>query len=79
MLPLDDRRIGQVTCDDQSPVLPLHIIEAETATTFDPRVIWPDGLPTLDGVFICYDASNEQSFRPVESLLRMSGSTFTST
>lgn len=32
-------------------------------------VIWPDGAPRLEGVIVCYDASNEASFRCVRGLL----------
>lgn len=32
--------------------------------------IWPGGAPDIQGVLICYDCSDEQSFQPIESLLR---------
>jgi hypothetical protein len=38
-------------------------------TTLDDAV-WPDGSPGIDGVIMCYDASDPDSFLPVEGLLR---------
>lgn len=32
--------------------------------------VWPQNLSTIDGVIICYDSSDEASFKPVEGLLR---------
>lgn len=32
---------------------------------------WPSGLPHVDGVFVCYDASHAPSFKHVVGLLSM--------
>ncbi|KDQ63732.1 hypothetical protein JAAARDRAFT_29764 [Jaapia argillacea MUCL 33604] len=31
--------------------------------------VWPGGAPNIEGVIVCYDASSETSFKPVERLL----------
>lgn len=33
--------------------------------------VWPSCLPPIDGVFICYDASDAESFRDIKELLSM--------
>lgn len=34
--------------------------------------VWPSGLPDVDGIFVCYDASASDSFDHVPQLLRKS-------
>lgn len=59
------------------PDCDLHVLEFEVPAVVDPLSssnwsLCPEGAPRLDGVIICYDASDEASFRPVEGLLRKS-------
>ncbi|KAF9459923.1 ras guanine nucleotide exchange factor domain-containing protein [Collybia nuda] len=65
------RRVGRIARGENTPSCPLHVFEVEVATDLsDSKDSWPDNLSTIDGVIICYDSSNEASFKPVESLLR---------
>ncbi|KAJ7783808.1 ras guanine nucleotide exchange factor domain-containing protein [Mycena maculata] len=48
----------------------LHVIEADVAKTTLDDSVWPDGSPVIDGVIMCYDASDPDSFLPVEGLLQ---------
>lgn len=69
----DTRRIGQIGRNENNPDCPLHVLEVEASTSsidVSKDAVWPDGAPSVDGVLICYDASDEVSFRPVENLLR---------
>jgi hypothetical protein len=70
----DIRRTGRIDLE-QSPSGKtshvLEVIEIEALTTNGGLVIRPQGLPPIDGVIICYDASDELSYRPVEGLLSM--------
>ena len=45
------------------------MIEVEIQTTADSLLDWPQYLPPIDGVIICYDSSNKSSYQPVEGLL----------
>lgn len=72
----DIRRTGSLMIDqfDQSPspggsVTVLDVFEVEIQTTSSGLVEWPQGLPAIDGVVICYDSSTTSSFQPIESLL----------
>lgn len=47
----------------------LEIIEVEIQTTDDSLLSWPQCLPPIDGVIICYDSSIKSSYQPVEGLL----------
>ena len=47
----------------------LEVIEVEIETTDDSLPDWPQCLPPIDGVIICYDSSSKSSYQPVESLL----------
>jgi hypothetical protein len=47
----------------------LEVIEVEIETTDDSLPDWPQCLPPIDGVIICYDSSSKGSYQPVESLL----------
>lgn len=71
----DTRRIGRINHDENTPDCPLHVIEVDASTSnVDPETskgaVWSEGSPRVDGVIICYDASDEVSFWPVEKLLR---------
>ncbi|KAG7099241.1 hypothetical protein E1B28_001104 [Marasmius oreades] len=67
------RRTGRVTQEDGSDC-PLTVIEVDITDAMLESSISPvDNLPEalkVDGVIICYDASVESSFTPVEDLLR---------
>ena len=47
----------------------VDVIEVTVNLTNEGLVKWPQGLPPTDGIIICYDQSNKQSFHPVKSLL----------
>ena len=69
----DSQRVGRFSRDSNNDH-PLYIIEIDvTPASLDPpstrAVAWPEGTPRVDGVIICYDSSDENSFAPVESLL----------
>ncbi|KAF8078601.1 ras guanine nucleotide exchange factor domain-containing protein [Lyophyllum atratum] len=65
------RRVGAIRNQD-TPDSPLHVIEIDVPTEpLEPGELdWPDSLSTINGVIICYDASDRLSFQPVEGLLR---------
>lgn len=46
------------------------MIEADVSKTTLDDAVWPEGSPVIDGVIMCYDASDPDSFLPVEGLLR---------
>ncbi|KAH7104396.1 ras GEF [Auriculariales sp. MPI-PUGE-AT-0066] len=49
----------------------IKVYEVNTAAlTHHALGVWPDGMPNIDGVLICYDASNSASFEDVPALLR---------
>jgi hypothetical protein len=66
------RRVGRIARSENSPGCPLHVYEidvpAESIHLKD--FILPENLSAIDGVIICYDSSDEASFKPVEGLLR---------
>ncbi|KAG7450495.1 ras GEF [Guyanagaster necrorhizus] len=68
------RRVGKLPQADNTRECPLNIIEVDIPLSIpDTSVSTVNFLPEaprVDGVLICYDASDEQSFRPVEALLR---------
>jgi len=71
----DIRRTGSLMIDqfDQS-LSPggstiLDVFEVEIQTTSSGLVEWPQGLPAIDGILICYDSSTVSSYQPIESLL----------
>ncbi|KAJ6604672.1 ras guanine nucleotide exchange factor domain-containing protein [Mycena vulgaris] len=61
-------RVGRIR--DGFEEYPLHVIEADVAKTTLDDSVWPDGSPAIDGVIMCYDASDPDSFLPVEGLLQ---------
>ncbi|KAJ8084022.1 hypothetical protein PM082_002789 [Marasmius tenuissimus] len=67
------RRIGRIAQEDGSDC-PLNVIEVDVTDAMLESSISPvDNLPEaprVDGVVICYNASLEASFTPVEDLLR---------
>ncbi|KAF4605237.1 hypothetical protein EYR40_004020 [Pleurotus pulmonarius] len=69
------QRVGRASRNDSHPDCSLYVIEIDiVASRLDPppskATAWPEGTPRVDGVIICYDASDEASFTPVESLLK---------
>ncbi|KAE9411110.1 ras GEF [Gymnopus androsaceus JB14] len=67
------RRTGKFT-REEGVECPLHVIEVDVTAEMLQSPISPlDYLPEalkIDGVIVCYDASDEASFRPVEDLLK---------
>ncbi|KAJ4486179.1 ras guanine nucleotide exchange factor domain-containing protein [Lentinula aciculospora] len=67
------RRTGKFT-RDEGIECPLHVIEVDVISGMLQSPVAPlDYLPEalkIDGVIVCYDASDEASFRPVEDLLK---------
>ncbi|KAJ3750360.1 ras guanine nucleotide exchange factor domain-containing protein [Lentinula detonsa] len=67
------RRTGELIRDEGTEC-PLHVIEVDVIAELFKSPISPlDYLPEalkIDGAIICYDASDEASFRPVEDLLK---------
>ncbi|KAJ7786334.1 ras guanine nucleotide exchange factor domain-containing protein [Mycena metata] len=61
-------RVGRIR--DGFEEYALHVIEADVSKTTLDDAVWPDGSPTIDGVIMCYDASDSDSFLPVEGLLQ---------
>ncbi|KAJ7181680.1 ras guanine nucleotide exchange factor domain-containing protein [Mycena crocata] len=61
-------RVGRIK--DGFEEYPLHVIEADVSKTTLDDSVWPDGSPSIDGVIMCYDASDPDSFLPVEGLLQ---------
>ncbi|KAJ7293598.1 ras guanine nucleotide exchange factor domain-containing protein [Mycena rebaudengoi] len=61
-------RVGRIR--DGFEEFPLHVIEADVSKTTLDDSIWPDGSPKINGVIMCYDASDPESFLPVEGLLQ---------
>ncbi|KAJ7706156.1 ras guanine nucleotide exchange factor domain-containing protein [Mycena rosella] len=61
-------RVGRIR--DGFEEYPLHVIEADVSKTTLDDSVWPDGSPAIDGVIMCYDASDPDSFLPVEGLLQ---------
>ncbi|KAF8973945.1 ras guanine nucleotide exchange factor domain-containing protein [Flammula alnicola] len=75
-LPRYVRRTGIVTLEE--PASPggsphdqvIEVIEVEVQTTNNGLLKWPQGLPPIDGIIICYDSSHKSSYQPVEGLLK---------
>ncbi|KAJ6575137.1 ras guanine nucleotide exchange factor domain-containing protein [Mycena capillaripes] len=61
-------RVGRIR--DGFEEYALHVIEADVSKTNLDDAVWPDGSPGIDGVIMCYDASDPDSFLPVEGLLQ---------
>ncbi|KAJ6519841.1 ras guanine nucleotide exchange factor domain-containing protein [Mycena sanguinolenta] len=61
-------RVGRIK--DGFEEYALHVIEADVSKTTLDDAVWPQGSPGIDGVIMCYDASDPDSFLPVEGLLQ---------
>ena len=57
----------EVSVDLQSTVY-VRVLDVDSAA-LEPGNLWPKELPRVDGVILCYDASNEASFTRVPELL----------
>ncbi len=68
--------MGKIAKSENTPECPLNIIEVDIPSAIpDTTLVTVNFLPEaprVDGALICYDASDEPSFRPVEALLRVS-------
>jgi hypothetical protein len=71
-LNLDSRRIGSISSDEHFPDRPIQVLEVDSPLNLDGTTsrIWPEFLPKLHGVIVCYDASLDGSFQPVQTLVR---------
>ncbi|KAF8168080.1 ras guanine nucleotide exchange factor domain-containing protein [Crassisporium funariophilum] len=73
-LPLHVRRTCQVKIDDPDYAFTspqnIEVIEVEVQTTNNGLLKWPQALPPLDGLIICYDSSDKKSYQSVEGLLK---------
>ena len=47
----------------------IEVIEVDAQISNEGLVQWPQGLPPMDGIIICYDSSDKSSYHPVEALL----------
>lgn len=56
--------------DNKNPQA-VRILEVDSALVAHPGNLWPPELPRVDGVLLCYDASNEDSFTRIPELLGM--------
>ncbi|KAK7064216.1 DEAD-domain-containing protein [Favolaschia claudopus] len=61
-------RVGRIK--DGFKEYALHVIEADVSKTTLDDAVWPEGSPRVDGVIMCYDAYDPDSFLPVQGLLR---------
>jgi hypothetical protein len=72
---LDTRRVGRVAQSEYNPDCALNVLEITASGRRANQPVktgsfWPNGVPPADGVVACYDASDPQSFAPIEDLLR---------
>lgn len=63
------RRTGRIP-SDSLPEGSLTIIEVDVPPEITDLPPLPPDLPPLDGVMVCYDASNSKTFLPVETMLK---------
>lgn len=67
----DTSRVGNIP-QNQSPAGTLRVLEVdltELKLSNPSNSVWPESAPNVDGVIVCYDASNEKSFVHVEKLI----------
>lgn len=71
----DSYRVGHFVGHDSESRIPLRVLEVDIAsldlsqTKFKATQVCPDGVPPVDGLVICYDASREQTFSYVADLI----------
>ncbi|KAF9453797.1 ras GEF [Macrolepiota fuliginosa MF-IS2] len=70
-VPMYTYRLGTIA-RDKFPDCPLTVIEIDVSLT-DGRIprdhLWPEAVPSIDGVVICYNSGDRASFKSVEPLL----------
>lgn len=66
------QRHGRIAHHESLPDYFLTVIDVDVPTrAINPGdLTWPGQLSAVDGAIVCYDSSNEHSFKPVEGLLR---------
>ncbi|KAJ3530908.1 hypothetical protein NMY22_g8378 [Coprinellus aureogranulatus] len=62
-------RTGRIP-SDLLPEGPLFVVEVDVPPDTKDLPQLPSDIPPLDGVVVCYDASNPATFQPVETLLK---------
>lgn len=65
-------RLGTIV-RDRSSDCPISVVEIDVAPTDAPILrdqLWPEAVPSIDAVVICYNSAERNSFKPVEPLLR---------
>lgn len=67
------QRHGRIAHHESLPDYFLTVIDVDVPTrAINPGdLTWPGQLSAVDGAIVCYDSSNEHSFKPVEGLLRV--------
>lgn len=69
----DIYRVGRLTINQPHDHI-LRVLEIDISdldlTSANVRGIVPEGAPSIDGVVICYDSSEDSSFDKVEAVLR---------
>jgi hypothetical protein len=65
-------RHSRITRHENLPNYFLNVIDVDVPTQAinQDDLNWPKQLSRVDGAIVCYDSSDEHSFRPVEGLLR---------
>jgi hypothetical protein len=65
-------RHGRIAHHEGLPDYFLNVIDVDVPTQVidSDDLSWPGQLSRVDGAIICYDSSDEHSFKPVEGLLR---------
>lgn len=58
-----------VDVSDNTNPQSVRVLEVDSALVAYPDNLWPPELPRIDGVLLCYDASNEDSFTRIPELL----------
>lgn len=71
---IDTRRRGRIN-NENPPDCLLDVIEIDIPmsggeVSLSGELLLREDLPHIDGVIICYDSSDDGSFRPIEALLR---------
>ncbi|PPQ64266.1 hypothetical protein CVT24_008404 [Panaeolus cyanescens] len=59
----------KIQLDENESFVSVSVIETELQLSLG-LVKWPNNLPPIDGIIICYDSSNMSSYQPIELLLR---------
>lgn len=65
---LGTRRTGCIQSEELPIECQLDVFELDIPVNLR-RFYWPNFLPRIDGVVVCYDASDPLSFKPIEIIL----------